>query len=354
MDANLILDKLKTKIWIKDNQNRIVYINEQGARFLGGKKEDFVDKKVENLFPEMAKKYWSDDLEVIETGQEKLDFIQKYTPLDQKPIWSRTNKIPFEYKGNDSCVLVYSEDITNILSNEILLEELENVNQKVESFSYVASHDLREPLRTIRGMIDLLKKRIQDKLDDKSEDYFNYIDQAAIRLDNLVSDMLEYAKIDKDSDRKELIDLNEIVYEDIYISLKSLIDERQAIIKIHELPKIMVNKIDITRVFQNLISNAIKYSGDSKAPIIEAGYEENDKEYIFYVKDEGIGIKEEYKSKIFKPFTKLHSYTEIQGSGIGLTLCHKILQKYKGEIWVESSYGVGSTFFFNIPKKVKA
>ncbi|MEO6455048.1 MAG: PAS domain-containing protein [Ginsengibacter sp.] len=251
------------------------------------------------------------------------------------------------------------QDVTELKENEISIrnlnkslekraEELAVSNEELERFAYVASHDLQEPLRMVSSFLELLQKKYDHQLDETAQKYISYAVDGAQRMKVLILDLLEYSRISFDRDKHTVINLNDLINKTLEV-LKPFIDESEASFIIATFPEIRGNTSQLMRLFQNLISNAIKYRS-ALTPIIEIGYSERADEWEFFVKDNGIGIDAKYFEKIFIIFQRLHSKTEYSGTGIGLTICKKIAELHSGRIWVESSLRAGSTFYFTISK----
>lgn len=229
--------------------------------------------------------------------------------------------------------------------------KLESLNRKIEQYAYVASHDLKEPIRTIGSFIELLDKRYQHVFDDRAQEFMHFITDAVSRMKRMLDDLLQYSRIDREEAPMEVVPSSEIIR---YVeqSLRQKIEEKGAEMIVHEadLPEVVGNQTQLTRLFQNLISNAVKFSGKEK-PIVEIGCTRQDDHLRFFIKDNGIGIPPEYQKKIFEMFTRLHSRKTYEGTGIGLASCKKIVDRHGGDIWVESTPGKGSTFFVKMPRR---
>lgn len=230
-------------------------------------------------------------------------------------------------------------------------EELAMSNEELYVFSYAASHDLQEPLRTIQSFVNLLNEKYKDKLDDDVNEYIEAADDGVTRMYRLITDFLMYSRVGSQSAVMEDIDCDEAL-KDALANVRVAIKESKAKIKQYSLPTVYGNKLQLTQVFQNLISNAIKYKGE-RAPFIEISATKSDDRWLFSVSDNGIGIEQWFSERIFIVFQKLHDHKKYPGSGIGLALCKRIVEKHGGRIWFESEVGKGSTFFFTIPDKVK-
>lgn len=231
---------------------------------------------------------------------------------------------------------------------ERMLNVLQTKNQELEQFAYIASHDLQEPLQTISSFASLLEKQYKEKLDDRAIIYLDYLSQSTARMRSLITGLLEYARIGREK-QLELVNCHEILQE-VMLDLTTIITESKANISIHPLPSLKAYPIELKQLFQNLISNAIKFRKEevSLEIIIEAKDEGND--WIFSVTDNGIGIDEKFHEKIFVIFQQLHPKSKYKGTGIGLAHCKKIAELHGGKIWVESKPTVGSIFYFSIPK----
>jgi two-component system CheB/CheR fusion protein len=226
--------------------------------------------------------------------------------------------------------------------------ELEESNQELERFAYIASHDLQEPLRMVSSFLQLLKKKYNDQLDDTARQYIAYATDGSERMKKLIQDLLEYSRVGVNKDDYSLIDLDQLLN---YIAslFKDELNVNNATLTIGKLPRIEGRKPQFTQLFQNLVSNSIKYR--STEPLkIEIGCIDNKKEWEFFITDNGIGIDPKYNEKIFIIFQRLHNRSEYAGTGIGLSICRKIVERHGGKMWVESTAGKGSTFRFTIPK----
>ena len=230
------------------------------------------------------------------------------------------------------------------------LEELGELNSELDEYAHIVSHDLKSPLRSIQTFAEFLLKDASSKLDDKERDYLDRIIRASKRMSELIKDLLLLSKVNRKFLDVEVIDLKEIVKK-IKTDLEATISERGARIQCSDLPEIQGHGVLIQQLFRNLINNGLKFN-DSPTPEIEVGCEDRYDYYLFHVRDNGIGIEEKDFKKIFKLFQRLHTQEEYPGTGAGLTICLKIVESYGGRIWVESKPGVGTTFYFTIPKNV--
>lgn len=227
-------------------------------------------------------------------------------------------------------------------------KELALSNAELEQFAHAASHDLQEPLRMVSSFMGLLERGLEGQLNELHKEYLYFAVDGAERMKLLIQALLQYSKVGTNKETFTATNLNEVM-EYCTRVLEEDIRKIGAVITVDALPVISANKALITQLFINLIGNALKYHGD-KEPAIAVGFTEEKDKYIFHVRDNGIGIDPAFFDKIFIIFQRLHTKTEYSGTGIGLAICKKIVEIHKGKIWVESTRGEGSTFYFSIPK----
>ena len=228
-----------------------------------------------------------------------------------------------------------------------LAEKLSLSNKELEQFAYVASHDLQEPLRMVASYIQLLQRRYTGKLSGEADEFIGYAVDGVVRMKSLINDLLAYSRVNTQEVKFEQTDLNKIVTQ-LSVNLRASIEESKAKLIFEGLPTVMANPLHINQLMQNLISNAIKFRG-AEPPVVNIAARHAGDEWIISVSDNGIGIEQEFTDRIFVIFQRLHNYTEYPGTGIGLAICKKIVEKFGGHIWVESEPGKGSTFNFTIP-----
>jgi len=275
-----------------------------------------------------------------------------YKIVSLSPIINRTGII--------TGIACYAKDITALKKATAKVEEINRDLQKkanelalsnaeLEQFAYVASHDLQEPLRMVTSFLTQLEKKYVGVIDDKGKQYINFAVDGAKRMRQIILDLLEFSRVGRGDEYKENIDLNELLAEVKILSRKT-IEEKKAVIHFGHLPVIYNFKSPIRQVFQNLVSNGLKYCSKQVQPVIAIAATEFNTHWQFAVTDNGIGINEEYFDKIFIIFQRLHNKDDYSGTGMGLAISKKIIENLGGKIWVNSTEGQGSTFYFTIPK----
>jgi PAS domain S-box-containing protein len=273
--------------------------------------------------------------------------------IDRGVVIRNANGIPTRMVGAITDVTEQKQyEIRLKEMNEMLQKHAQNLsisNAELEQFAFVASHDLQEPLRMITSFLSQLEKKYGTTLDDKGKQYISFAVDGAKRMRQIILDLLEFSRVGKYEEENETIDLNEVVTE-VTLLLRKKIEEAKAKLNVAKLPNIDCHKSAVVQIFQNLIENSLKYSRPDVAPIISVNAEELTNHWRFSVSDNGIGISPDYYDKIFIIFQRLHGKDEYEGTSMGLSIVKKIIENSGGEIWVESTEGKGSTFFFTLPK----
>ena len=226
-------------------------------------------------------------------------------------------------------------------------EELARSNKELEQFAYVASHDLQEPLRMVTSYVQLLARRYKGKLDSDADDFIGFAVDGAVRMWKLINDLLTYSRVGIRGKESESTD-SETVLNQSFNDLKVAIEENGAVVTHDPLPTVMVDRSQLGQLFQNLVGNAIKFRGN-EPPRVAISASRNGNGWTFSVRDNGVGIAPEYSERIFIIFQRLHSRQKYAGTGIGLAICKKIVERHGGRIWVESEVGKGATFYFTLP-----
>jgi PAS domain S-box-containing protein len=227
-------------------------------------------------------------------------------------------------------------------------DELQRSNRELAQFAYVASHDLQEPLRAISGCVQLLQQRYQSKLDERADDLIQHAVSGAVRMQTLINDLLSYSRIGTRAKPFEPCDLAQPLQETL-ANLSVAIKEAGAAVTWDDMPVMHADPTQFTQLFQNLVSNALKFRGNDRTARIHIGVDQQGAGQIVYVRDNGIGIEPQYYERIFGVFQRLHGRNKYPGNGIGLAICRKIVERHGGRMWVESVPGEGSTFYFTVP-----
>lgn len=235
--------------------------------------------------------------------------------------------------------------------NEVL-EKYISYNLQLENFAYIASHDLKSPLRNVVSFSQLLSRRIKDRLSTEEQEYFNFIISGTKEMSLLIDDLLNYSVVQREKLNIAKISINELM-DRILLRNKPVIEEVAAEIKT-KVPQTLIDgdPIKLTQLLQNLLQNALKFHKPGEAPIVEINFTEQDTDYLFEVRDYGIGIESQYFDKVFMIFKRLHTKKEYEGTGIGLAICKKIVEQHGGKIWIRSEENEGSSFFFTLPKQL--
>ncbi len=339
--------------------DKFIEVNKIGIERLGYSREEFLNMTPRDIVapekhPEMPIN--AEKLHEKKINQFKITHLTK----DGKKIPVEVNNRLFTQNGK-TVALAISRDITERRKAEKSMqeyqhdletqvkkrtEELAKSNKELENFAYIASHDLREPLRTITSFLQLLERQYKDQLDNDANEFIEFAVNGAKRLDDMIYDLLEYSKIS--SHERSFNRVNcEKIFNEALMNLKASIDENSAVITHDTLPVINGDEQLILQLFQNLLSNAIKYRREEIPRIHLSVVKEND-HYHFSLKDNGIGMDPKHSKKIFTIFQRLHGRGEYEGTGIGLAISQKIVQQHGGEIWAESKPGKGSIFHFTI------
>ena len=258
------------------------------------------------------------------------------------------NLAPFPQSGY---VNLYGRDITEQKKAEevlkLKLEELARSNEELEQFAYVSSHDLQEPLRMITSYLQLLQRRYQGNLDDKADKYIHFAVDGASRMQNLINDLLEYSRVTRRTREPKTTNC-EFILNQALSGLKVVIKENKATISHDPLPEIMADSTQLVQVFQNLILNGIKFQGE-EAPKIHISAEKKANEWVFSVRITELGLIRNIQKESLRFLKDFHTREEYSGTGIGLAICKRIVERHGGRIWVESELGKGSTFYFTLP-----
>ncbi|MFH1440472.1 MAG: ATP-binding protein [Candidatus Omnitrophota bacterium] len=271
--------------------------------------------------------------------------LQEWAGTLEKKVEQRTKDLGQAQEATLNMLADLQETKTQI---ERYALDLERSNKDLEQFAYVASHDLREPLRMITSYLQLIEKKYKDRLDKEGDEFISFAIDGAKRMYNLINDLLVYSRAGTQAKEFNPVDCEDII-EEVLVNLKLKIEENKAVLTCEKLPVVMAERMQLVQLFQNLIDNAIKFRGQ-EAPRVHISAQKDKDNWLFSVKDNGIGIEAEYTSRIFQIFQTLHSRKDYQGTGIGLAVCKKIVERLGGKIWMVSEPDKGSTFYFTIPQ----
>jgi signal transduction histidine kinase len=274
-----------------------------------------------------------------------------------KSSFSNIEKINKRLEENASKLLETVKELDvqkkELSENKIQLEKLnahlEVKNRELERFTSIASHDLQEPLRTIGNMSQLIKKKYYSTFDDHGKKILDYVSTATVRMANLIKGLLEFSRIGNKRETTE-VDCQELV-KTIILDFEMALKTTNGSIEVGDLPLVNGNPLELRMLFQNLISNGLKFKKLDVAPIVAVSFSESESHFHFCIKDNGIGIDEDDYEKIFLIFQRLHAVEEFEGTGLGLAYCRKIVELHGGRIWVNSIKDVGSSFYFTIEKR---
>lgn len=351
----MVVESSPSSIILVDYKGHIIMINKQTETLFGYTRSELLGERMEILVPERLKAHHPE-------LREKFLMSPESRPMgagrDLFAVRKDGIEVPVEIglspleKDGKNYVLASIIDITERKKNEeavsLYTKRLEDKNKELEQFTYIASHDLREPLNSISSLVDLILQYDLDKLDESILKKFHFIAKSSTRMKDLVKGLLDYGRLGRNAEFKK-IDINYIL-DEVLSDLEQLINNSEIEIIVHELPELYVLEMEIRLLFQNLISNAIKYRSKERRARIEISAQKVKKGWEFAIADNGIGIPKDQFDKVFVLFQRLHGRDEYDGIGIGLAHCRKIVELHDGKIWVESELGKGSTFNFFIPQ----
>ena len=360
----IVMNNIPQFIFWKDRNLTYLGCNSNFAKAAGFSKPEEVVGKTDNDLAwkkEEAASYREYDNKVMDTNMPQYHIIEQQKQADGKQAWIDTNKIPLhDANGNVVGILGSYEDITDRKKaeeeKEKLNHELEEANQEMKNFVYIASHDLREPLRKVAAFGDMLQKSLGGKLESEDAENLQFMIDGAQRMNKMIEGLLVYSRVSTKTNPPEVVDLNEIVKQLQQLELSIVLQEKQVAMEIPEsLPSVAADPVQIRQLMQNLIANGIKYQAKGNIPRITITSKSAGNGTVrINVTDNGIGIKPEYQQAIFVMFKRLHSRSEYEGTGIGLAVCKKIVERHGGQIGIESEYGKGCTFWFTMPVAVTA
>ncbi len=346
----LLLEHTPAAIAMVDKEMKYQLVSRRWLEDYKLANQDIIQKSHYEIFPEIPARWKKVHQRCLKGAVERCD-QDLFIRANGEKQWLKWEIRPWASDAGDiNGIIMVSEEITQCRKAQEKLqqlnEELIQSNRDLEQFAYVASHDLQEPLRAVTSYAQLLARKYQGNLDAKADKYINYIVDGATRMQQLIEDLLEFSRVGTRAKALVPTDCDNVLNQ-VLENLKIAIAQNRAKITHDPLPTIMGDEIQLIQLFQNLIGNAIKFRGEEPLRI-HISVETREKEWLFSVRDNGIGIETEYFERIFTIFQRLHSKSEYPGTGIGLAVCKKIVERHGGHIWVKSQSGAGTTFYFTI------
>lgn len=354
-NIHLVFNATPTALVMIDSTGAIELVNQKLRELFGYKEDEMIGKNIALLlsdkFQAQYQQYWGKSNEEIKRrfAAPEVELYACSKNGHEFPVEVELSPIKF---ARGEKVIISVEDISERKAQlELLLsnaEKLKKSNAYLEQFAYIASHDLQEPLRMVSSYTQLLANRYQDKLDDNANEFIGFAVDGAKRMQIMIQDLLKFSRLGTEGIKKEQVNVNELLVIVLDNSLALAIKENHVEVGRDDLPVINADKSQLMQLFQNLISNSIKYRSPGRICKIHISVVPKNSQWQFCVQDNGIGIEAIYAEKIFEIFKRLHSRSEYEGTGIGLALCKRIVNAHGGEIWLESEYGEGSKFYFTL------
>jgi PAS domain S-box-containing protein len=350
-----LLEAAPDAMVVVDKKGEIVLLNVQAEKKFGYPRDELLGQKVTNIIPEgFAERLVADALRSAEDALAQ----QIGTGIELYGRDRAGNEFPIEImlspleSAEGTLVTAAIRDISLRKRAEVNLwqkmEELNRSNEELEQFAYIASHDLQEPLRMVASYTQLLSRRYKGKLDSDADEFIAFAVDGASRMQRLIQDLLTYSRVG--SRAQELLDTSsQTALQQAIMNLKGTIEDSGAVVTHDALPMVVADEMQLIQLLQNLIGNAIKYHDHGIPTVHVSAARVTGKKWQFSVKDNGIGIDPQYFEKIFGMFQRLHKREEFTGTGIGLAICKKIVERHGSKITVESTLGQGSTFHFMLP-----
>ena len=339
-----IIDNTPALVYTLDLDGRFLLINRPLEKLFGHTNAELIGHGREEFIPhDQAQQHRANDLEIFQSGEWKI-FEEENMEPDGRHVYLSTK---FPLRDANGFIYAICGISTDMTEQKLMEEELRRSNAELEQFAYIASHDLQEPLRALSGMVQLLQKRYQGQIDEQSDEYIKHAVDASARMQALIQALLTYSRAQRNKQPIELVDAGHCLQTAIN-NLNASIQETHTVVTTDPLPHVHADPVQLTQLFQNLIGNAIKFRRDVE-PQIHISVMKLSDAWQFSVRDNGIGIEPQYFERIFLIFQRLHTRREYPGTGIGLALCKKIIERHGGRIWVESEPEHGSVFHFTIP-----
>ena len=342
----------KSIIMKLDIHNNFIFVNEYGKMFFGFSEDELIGHSIfEIILPVIGSpesNLGDSFIDFIYHPEEYGNYENEFFCKGLKKVWvSWTNQPIYDDNGNLAGVLLVGSDITERKKAAVELMSyamrLEKLNKELEEFAFIASHDLREPLRKIKNFGDMIKRGVKDKLDETTLDYFARMMRSVDRMEKLIRDLLEYSRVASAQELLDTVDLNKAAMDAV-----ADIEQSDALIGISGLPTVWAKSSQMEQLFQNIIANALKFNDKDRAEI-KIYSERDNNEWQIFIEDNGIGFNEQYLDRIFAPFQRLHGRSEYEGTGMGLAICRKIVERHGGKLTAKSTIGKGSTFIITLP-----
>jgi PAS domain S-box-containing protein len=347
-----LVESLPISVLRKDVHGRFTFGNRRFCEELGRPLDQIVGKTDHDFYPpDLADKYARDDRRVMATGAVFED-VEGHQRPDGERLYVQVFKVPiYDFKG----VVVGTQGIFwDVTARKRAEEELQRTarelarsNGELQQFASVVAHDLQEPLRTVTSFCRLLQRRCQGRLDAGAEEFVGYIVDGAKRMQELLDDLLEYCRVGTQGRPFQPVECGAVLSQAL-ANLKIALEEAGAVVTRDELPTVAGDGPQLAQLFQNLIANAVKFRGP-QPPRVHVSAQRREEGWQFAVRDNGIGIDPEQAGRLFVLFQRLHTRQEYAGTGIGLAICKKIVERHHGRIWVETQPGQGSVFYFTLP-----
>jgi len=338
-------------VFIADIKGHILHANRTVQEVSGFAPEALAGKAWETIFADpQAEALTLIRKTVAEGGQWQGEAWLKREMQPEFPAWINVSSVKDDNGVVTHFILEFSDISAFKQTQEELAkrtEELAHSNRELEQFAYVASHDLQEPLRMVASYTQLLARRYKDKLDADANEFIHYAVDGATRMQALIIDLLTLSRVGTHGKPIELCE-SKVALDRALANLRLAIEESGASVTCDSMPMLTADVSQLTQLFQNLVGNALKFRGEM-SPVVHVGVEKKEHEWQFSVRDNGIGIAPEFFERIFVIFQRLHGKHEYPGTGIGLSVCKKIVERHSGKIWIESAPGKGTTFYFTLP-----
>ena len=349
-----ILDNTTSVVCVKDPDGRFLFVNSRFEELFHTSGAQIGGETDHDLFPpEVADELRANDLAVLESG-DTIEFEERM-PLDDGVHTYITVRFPMRHAdGKVYGVCGMSTDITDRKAAEIEVarksQALEKSNQDLQQFAYVASHDLQEPLRMVTNYLQLLVRKHGGEVNEEAREFIDYAVDGAKRMNSLIRDLLEFSRVETQGKPFVETDIGEIIADSLKNLEPSIRDCGAAILEADSYPTLAVDAGQLTRLFQNLVGNALKYRDPDRPLEIDIGATAQTGRWVFSVADNGIGIEDKYRERVFNIFQRLHTRETYEGTGIGLAVAKRIVERHGGHIWIEDNEGgEGCRFLFSIP-----